>query len=287
MNFRKNLVLASTLLAAAFATQASTNAQTLTAQRSGYYSLNLGNSWMGGSVFAGAALQARRTPDPLLYTRSPNYAYAALSADASVKFLNRTIPLAYSGLTAQARTGTSPYDASFSLYVRGVTERNQRFTTAGVHNFLSFYRTFDLFPVDPSASVSVAGVPVTVRGNVGVGVEATAVVNMVGNGYAGIGGVGRVWGYGRVSAQAGWSWAGAGVDLRATFANTRLSPSIHADARNPFNGGPSLPRIVGQISMTIQPIALKLDVWVALVLRYTHNLVNWAAPTISLFNILF
>ncbi|MFO1054152.1 MAG: hypothetical protein U1F36_18195 [Planctomycetota bacterium] len=291
MNAKKTLFATATLLAS-FATLAPTT-QAQSNVRSGYYSLTPGNSWMGGSLFAGASMQATRTLDGSLgiYTpfRTIDSAYDVMTFDASLRFLQQNLNLAYLFLSANSHTSaTSPYDSQFVLYIRGVTERNQRFTTAGTNYFLSYYRTFDLFPTDPSASVSVYGVPVTVRGNVGVGVQAGLYETMSGPGYASLGGLGRAWGYGRVAAQAGWSWAGAGVNVTATFADTRLSPSAYADARNPLRlGGPSSPTIGGSIPLTIMPIGLRLDVWVALVLRYTSNLVNWSASTITLGNILF
>lgn len=288
MNARKTLIASATLLATLVTTPHDLTAQT--AQRHGYYSLNLGNGWMGGSVFAGASLQATRSPRDFISIRTNDFAYTLMSMDASVRFLQRApMQLVYGLVSARSQNyGTSPYDGRFQLYIRGVTERNQRFSTAGTHNVLSFYRTFDLFPTDPSATVSVAGVPVTVRGNVGVGVSANAYVTMTGPGRSGFGGAGQAWGYGRVSAQAGWSRFGAGVDLRATFANTRLNPSVYADARNPLmSGGPSRPTVGGRVSLTIQAIALKLDVWVAFIWRYTNNLVNWSSATRSLADIMF
>jgi hypothetical protein len=288
MNSRKTLSATAILLTALFAAPTGLNAQT--AQRSGYDSLNPGNEWMGGSVFAGASLYANRALRDGISFRTNDTAAATMSMHASVRFLQRApVQLAYGLISANSRNyGTIPHDGRFQLYVRGLTERSQRFTTAGTHSFLSFYRTFDLFPTDPTVSISVSGVPVTVRGNVGVGVAASGSLSLTGPGRAGFGGQGQVWGYGRVSAQAGWSWFGAGVNLNATFANTRLNPSVAADARNPlFSGGPAAPTVSGRVAMTIQAITLKLDVWVAFVYRYTRNLVNWSSAQRSLFYIMF
>lgn len=301
MNPRKSLFAAATLLAALVGgTQHDARAQSV--QRSGYYTLELGNGWMGGSVFAGAAMQASRTYTSPIASRSNDRGYDVLSTDAAVRYLNQApLTLAYGVLSARAQNNVStPYEGIFNLQIRGVTERNQRFTTAGTHTFLSFYRSFDLFPTDPRVSVSVYGYPVSVSGNLGVGCEANVNCTLAGTGYARLGALGRVWGYGRVSAQAGWSWFGAGADFRATFANTRLEPAMTADGRNPlqnmmFNAGssrgsssgPATPTVSGNIPLTIQPIALRLDVWVAVIKRFTVNLVNWSASTVSLFDILF
>ncbi|MBK8976111.1 MAG: hypothetical protein IPM29_09300 [Planctomycetes bacterium] len=286
MNFRFPVLTVATLAAAfaAFAPQAS--AQTV--NRYGYYSLQLGNEWAGGSVYAGASLQAIRSARSTIAALTNDTGYALLTADAQVRYLKQTSRLVYAFVSARSATGTNPYDGRFQLDVRGVIERNQRFTTSGTSTLLSYYRTFDLFPTDLTASTSVAGVPVSLHGNVGVGVQAYGSMSMTGPGRASLGGLARAWGYGRLRAQAGWSWAGAGADLTATFADTRLSPSVYADARNPlFSGGPTSPTVGGRIPLTINPISLRIDVWVALILRYTHNLVNWSAPTITLADLLF
>jgi hypothetical protein len=290
MNFRTNLFAAASLLAALLVPTAQTEAQT--AQRSGYYSLNLGNDWMGGNVFAGASMYASRTLRDGISFRTNDYAYDILSMDASVRYLKQPrVVLAYGVMSARAQnTGTSPYEGRFNLMIRGITERNQRFTTAGTHYFWSYNRSFDLFPTDPRVSVSVYGYPVSVSGNLGVGCEANANCTLSGTGYARLGALGRVWGYGRVRAQAGWSWFGAGADFTATFANTRLTPSMTADARNPLqngNVGPRSATVSGSVPLTIQAIALRLDVWVAVIRRFSVNLVNWSSNPITLLNILF
>jgi hypothetical protein len=191
MKRQLNLFLITTMLGAGVAAPC---LQAQTASRSGYYSVNLGNEWMGGSLFSGAAFQATRTPDPLTPIRDKSYAFGAINFDAQVKFLKQSYSLASSSTLVRSQTyGTSLNEAAFSLYVRGITERNQRYTTAGTHYPLHFYRTFDLFPVNPSVGVSVYGYPVTVSGNVGVGVEAGLTLG-VGSGRASIGALGRAWG---------------------------------------------------------------------------------------------
>lgn len=272
------------------------NATAQTVSRSGHYSLNMGNEWAGGSFFAGAALQATRTLRSTTSVETNDYAFNALNTDGSVRILRQSpITLFAGSLSSRGQNyGTSPYAASFQLYVRGIVELNQRFTTTGIHTFLSYYRTFDLFPTDPSIGISVYGVPVTVRGNAGVGVEARLGSNLPGGGYASLNGFARGWGYGRVHAQAGWSHFGAGADFNITFANTRLSAGTFADARRlsttSRTGGELIvraPSAGGSVALTFQSITLRIDVWVAFIGRLTSNLVNYASNPISILNVLF
>ncbi|MCC6784220.1 MAG: hypothetical protein IT457_15365 [Planctomycetes bacterium] len=283
MNFTKHLVLASTLVAATFATQSGTQAQSVT--RSGSHTVSYGNQWMGGSYLASAYFHARRLPGSTPIT-TLDYGYAGVSSNASIRFLLRTSPLVDHVVNALARTGPAPWDGHFNLAVKGVTERSQRFTNQGVSYGLGLYRTFDLFPADVTASLSIAGIPVTVRGNVSAGVEATAVVNMIGGGYAGVGGVGRSWAYGRATAQAGFFGVSTGVELTSNFANTRVSPNAHADGRSPLYGGPATPQVIGSVALTIQPITMRLKVFVSLVIRYTATLVDWSSALVSRPNLL-
>ncbi len=266
-----------------------------TASRSGHYSLNMGNDWAGGSFFAGAALQASRSASSTNMFQTNDYAFNALNTDGTVRILRQSPITLFAGtLSSRGQNyGTSPYSASFQLYVRGIVERNERFTTTGNHSFLSYYRSFDLFPTDPSIGISVYGVPVTVRGNAGVGVEARLGANLPGGGYASLNGFARGWGYGRVSAQAGWSHFGAGADFNVTFANTRLSAGTFADARRQQiryrdgSVGFTAPSVGGSIGLTFQAITLRIDVWVAFIGRLTENLVSWASNPITIFNVLF
>jgi hypothetical protein len=281
---KTTFVLATSLLAAlAEAPRAQGVGNTL---RSGYFDRTLGNEWLGGTIFAGSFFQAQRTRRDNYSVLTNNYAIGALNFDTTLRFLKEDITLAAASVSSKAANyGSTPNDASFRLLVRGVTERNQRFTTPGNHAVWSYYRTFDLFPEDPSETVWLGPVPVTLSGNVGVGVEANATLSTISDGYARIGGLGRAWGYGRIGVDVAYVF---GAQLAATFANQRLTPGAIADARSVLtHGGPSVPSVFGQISYTIQPIALRIFVWVNYLFgRYERTLVNWASSTITIFNIL-
>src|SRR5690606_17385832 len=132
-------------------------------------------------------------------------------------------------------------------------------------------RTYNLFPVDPTAAVGVGPFTVTLRGNAGVTLGAGAMVvlptttpevRLVGSANTAV--------VTRASVAVGVSGFNAGVELQGRFAETRLTASLVANVLSGLSGSVSL-TVPG---ITLKLIALLEALWVRV---YSTTLTGWGA----------
>lgn len=226
-------------------------ASSLAAQsRSGSFYKSIGNSYLGGVVYSSASLSATST-----ISRSAADGSVYLGADANV--LGHTLAVAQLDLNAHndiTRTLVSnggiffrpvtvqTARASFRLKFAGIEVANRSVTTTGDLGGIPL-RTQNLFAQDVTATVPlILGISVRLGGNAGVRFGAGANVILP----AGVAevrpavsataaAVGRAH-VALVFNPGGISIAGVGVEVRGTFADTRITGGVTASVTNGLSG---------------------------------------------------
>lgn len=238
--------------------------------RSNTFFRTIGNTWLGGSIYVAASMSASRVGNTS--TAGANF-YA--NVDAHV--LRFTKSIAEVDVRAQNAVTNHPYapptqnaQASCRLKLAMITVWDRSARTTGDLGGIS-PRTYNLFPVDPTAAVGVGPFTVTLRGNAGVTLGAGAMVvlptttpevRLVGSANTAV--------VTRASVAVGVSGFNAGVELQGRFAETRLTASLVANV---------LSGLSGSVSLTVQGITLKLIAfleafWVRV---YSTTLTSWSA----------
>lgn len=262
-----------------FATAAlliSTGLMAQDARSIGPFYKGIGNSWLGGSVSLAGSLSRSTT----LSTRTGGVtrtgrANLAASADASIlRFSLRAVQV---DLTAQnavtQRVGMLPTQSasgSFRLQLCGILVNNRSVQTTG--NLGGIPETeYKLFPSDVRAPVGVGPFTVTLGGNAGVTLGAGAMVilptttpevRLLASGSTSV--------LGRAFVSVGVLGFAAGVELRARFAEQRLTMGVTASVLNGLSG------TVGYEiqAMSLRLIAFLETFWTRV---YSTTLTSWSS----------
>jgi hypothetical protein len=247
-----NVFLAAAALACTLAT-----APTITAQsswKSKSYSKSVGNSNLGGTVRTYVRANYYRSA-----TSSTGGVYGSVSATGRLLGGSREIAYAraYGSVTIRGRSA-SPY-ASALVRIAGKTI----FTKSGRTNVRVPFRTnrYNLFPKDLTKRVPVYGpIFVTVRGNLGIGLQFGASVSFPTN-RTDLSGYGRTWAYAKASVSAGVPEVlEAGVEFKGNAADQMLSVVL--------SSRPTSQKLSGKAVYTIRALSLKLSAFVLAIVPF-------------------
>lgn len=234
---------------------------------------SFGNSYLGGAAYASTTFAAERSSSRTMASGSISFSAAARVLDNFAQVVH----FSASATSDSART-SRPELALARAYLGSTRVLDARHDGTGTLSPSPVYRTLNLFPTDVSVTVTIAGIPIRVSGNVGIGFSASTSLSLA-RGYAGITASASGWGYGRVRAQAGVTGFNAGAEVVGRFANQTVRASARADSRS----GAS---VSGTIDYLMRAIQLKLDVYVTVFWRVTRTLVNWSSSEVRIANLL-
>jgi hypothetical protein len=239
---------------------------TLTKSLSKTYSESMGNSILGGSIYAGASLSARRTG-------AAGRADGDFRVSAYANFLGMRKRVAYLRAAVHSDNYTSNRNrASAYAYLGNNRIFYKSVSGKGVHASSGRSASLNLTPGDITYKFTIAWVPITIRGNVGIGMSIGAKPTLS-DGRAWLSGHGRAWAYGRASATAGVKGANVRLELTANFANQTVSAFAFADALNW--------RFSARVTYTIRAIALKLKGYLTLYWTKSKTLASWSSAAKS------
>jgi hypothetical protein len=268
---RPSTILSALALLGATMLAASGQAQSTSKRGSTYKSF--GNSYLGGVAHANATFTAERSSSGTRASGSAAFGAAGYVLD----HFAQVVRFSASASSDSART-TRPESGLVRAYLGSLRVLDARYTGSGSFRPSPVYRTLDLFPTDVSVTVTIAGVPISVRGNVGIGFSASTTLGLA-RGYGSITASASGWGYGRVSAQAGIPGFNVGAQVVARFANQTVRAAAQADARYGAT-------VSGTIDYLLRAIQLQLDVYVTVIRRVTRTLVNWSSAEVRIANLL-
>ncbi len=242
----------------------------------GPYSKGIGNTWLGGSVTLAGSLSnstsSGRMPGVVTRTGRANL---GATVDASIlKFALRAVQF---DLTAQNTVTTSSASlptqnatGAFRLQLCGIVVNNRSVQTTGYLGGIPATE-YSLFPGDVRAPVGVGPFTVTLGGNAGVTLGAganvilpttTPEVRLLASATTSV--------VGRAFVSVGVIGFAAGVELKARFAEQRLTMGVVASA---------ISGLSGTVGYQIQAMSLKLIAFLeAFWTRvYSTTLVSWGS----------
>jgi len=231
-----------------------------------------GNSYLGGNVQASARFSLMRSGS----TRAAN---GNFRVSAYANFLKSTSRVAYvSGSVHSDNYSSNRNNSRLYAYLGSLRVVNDYYSGGpDFHAVPYLSKGLDLFAKDPSYTFSIAYVPITIKGNVGVGVSTGAGFTLR-NGLCGIKERCQAWAYGRASAAAGIKGFNIGLQVIARLGNQKLEFNTYADA---FTW-----RITGSIDYLVRAISLKLKAWVTIIWQKSTTLASWSSAEKHIANLL-
>ena len=253
----KNHTFALALIAAAAAGLTSTSGAQIAAFDHGMKSQGNSNIWnflhhsSGGHALSsnsGAYLQLSRSLLKYLKKKSGSNA-GKVFAKAKAGYANADVRAVFDGdfVRSAAATLTNGYSVMKSV---------------------SWQQSLNIFPVDPSMTVYIIAIPVSLGGNAGVGINIQGYAYAIpGSLSAGGGNTSSAWANGRAWVMIGIPGFGVGVEAQAKFATATLTASVAA--------GMSKVVAKGKFSFTAISVRVKPFLWL---------IVKIYGPTIASFS---
>ncbi len=248
------------------------DAQWTVRSKTGSHYKSFGNSHLGGSARVYSSFRAMRQG-------GLRYAHGSASVSGYVKFLGRSSRVAYLSGTVHSDNYSSNRDYARVLgYLGPLRVLNSTRSGARTHTLPSYSRTMNLYPTDPSFTFTIAYVPVTVKGNVGIGVSTSGSARL-GFGRALLNHTASGWGYARASARAGIPGFNVGLEATGRVANQKVTTFAQADALYNFT-------VSGLVVYKIRAISVKLKACITLLWKRCKTLVNWSSAEVRVSNLL-
>lgn len=271
MNANKTLLALSASLLLAGATEAQIILRNFynTQTRGSAFDRSVGNSYLGGNLHAHISLQTS-VGTMTFYQRST----LDMDARASVNLLTATRTLAdvSANLNAVGQTTGQTRTGRFRVQILGYDYINSSF--ASNTNFAQRTWTFNVFPSDPSISVPVGPVSVSLRGNVGAGLITGANYQLPVTSLQ-VGAYGSIEAYGTAHASVGIGIPGfsLGVGVSGRIVDQTLAVFCGANVNSGF---------FGAATYSLVPISLRLYAYAeAFWYTWTTTLTSWSSAAIT------
>jgi hypothetical protein len=185
----------------------------------------MGNAYLGGSIYSGARLSAQKVGGRA-------QAHSSYFLYTYAKFLNHNKRMASIRSSARSDNYTSSRNSgSVWVYLGDNLILNRTLSRRGSHSVTFQKTSLDLFPKDLAEPFSIVGIPITVRGNVGVGTRIDT-QQILRDGRVTFGGYVKTWGYLNITATCGVRGAYAQALTRDDLAKPILNASTNVDAVN-------------------------------------------------------
>lgn len=235
--------------------------------RGNSYNKSIGNSWLGGSVFAYAGMVRQKNGGYEL-----GQASAEFRGTASVLKQSKEVVEIIGNATNVMNNGVQTRSGQFRVEMLGYSILNNSFSNSSTFAAASY--TYNLFPSAVSVSVPVGPVSVTIGGNAGCAfgrsanwllpaATATVGINAQANAYAFV----------NASVSFGIPGFNVGVGLQGKVLEQSLNVNLSASG---------LWGLSGSATYSLKAITLSLYAWATAIWTWDTTLCSWSAGQILL-----
>lgn len=235
--------------------------------RSNSYSKSIGNTWLGGSVYAYAGMVRQKSGGYEL-----GQASAEFRGTASVLKQSKEVVEIIGSAMNVMNNGVQTRSGQFRVEMLGYSILNISFSNSSTFAAASY--TYNLFPSAVSVSVPVGPVSVTIGGNAGCGfgrsanwllpaATSTVGINAQANAYAFV----------NASVSFGIPGFNVGVGLQGKVLEQSLNVNLSASGLWGLSGG---------ATYSLKAITLSLYAWATAIWTWDTTLCSWSAGQILL-----
>lgn len=235
--------------------------------RSNSYYKSIGNTWLGGNVYAYVGMVRQKSG-----TYELGQASAEFRGTANVLKQSKEVVEIVGYAMNVMNNGVQTRSGQFRVEMLGYSILNSSFSNSST--FAAANYSYSLFPNAISVSVPVGPISVTIGGNAGCGFgrsanwllpasQATVGINAQANAYAFV----------NASVSFGIPGFNVGVGLQGKVLEQSLNVNLSASGLWGLSGG---------ATYTLKAITLNLYAWATALWTWTTNLCSWSAGQISL-----
>ena len=235
--------------------------------RGNAYSRSIGNSWLGGSVYAYAGMLRQKSGSYEL-----GQATAEFRGTANVLKQSKEVVEIVGTASNVMNNGVQTRSGLFRVEMLGFSILNSSFSNTST--FAASNHTYNLFPSPVSVSVPVGPVSVTIGGNAGCGfgrsanwllpaATATVGINAQANAYAFV----------NASVSFGIPGFNVGVGLQGKVLEQSLNVNLSASG---------LWGLTGSATYSLKAITLNLYAWATAIWTWDTTLCSWSAGQVLL-----
>ncbi|MBL8739308.1 MAG: hypothetical protein JNL12_22970 [Planctomycetes bacterium] len=235
--------------------------------RSNSYSKSIGNTWLGGSVYAYAGMVRQKNGGYEL-----GQASAEFRGTASVLKQSKEVVEIVGYAMNVMNNGVQTRSGQFRVEMLGYSILNSSFSNSST--FAASNHTYNLFPSDVSVSVPVGPVSVTIGGNAGCGFGRSANWLLpAATAKVGINAQANAYAFVNASVSFGIPGFNVGVGLEGKVLEQSLNVNLSASGLWGLSGG---------ATYSLKAITLSLYAWATAIWTWDTTLCSWSAGQILL-----